>query len=294
MVKIGNIENSIGKINFIATRDNRISFDRLWIAHLSIALNLIGNKKAALLAWLIKNRDGENCINKSLAQIAKESKVSFCTAQTSIKKLERCGYITRPNGLRGGVYKLSHKLICKGGAERMTILIDYRKTQTAETPQGVENQKNFEQQQEPQSHETPYCAQESQNLNNPPRPSQTPQTTQSVENIATAQKLAEMPETPSPAQKQEVSQTPCSNNQNRWIDYASTLYARNSEVRFNQNIWLDYIRTRDDLDEDRINTLFKATLKLQELGVNVNERLNKAKEKGWRRIIFESDQQSSI
>lgn len=108
----------------IDTRGTDINFEKVWVAHILMALEEIGNKKMKVLETLINNRDGENKVVLTQRKIAELSKASLVTVSTTMKALIKANFIKR---LASGVYQISPNVMFKGSHNRrMYILLKYQ------------------------------------------------------------------------------------------------------------------------------------------------------------------------
>ncbi len=102
-----------------------INFEKVWIAHILMALEEIGNKKIKVLEILIKNRDSGNKVLLTQRQIARLSKASLVTVNITMKALLRAKFIKR---MGSGVYQISPNVMFKGSHDRrMYMLLKYQR-----------------------------------------------------------------------------------------------------------------------------------------------------------------------
>jgi DNA-binding Lrp family transcriptional regulator len=100
------------------------NFVKIWLAHLLMGLEELGNKKIKVLIYLLENRIvSHNIIAKTLQEIATETGVSYPTVSETIHILERRNLIKR----KTGVIYLSPSMIFKGSHDnRMRIMYEFR------------------------------------------------------------------------------------------------------------------------------------------------------------------------
>jgi DNA-binding Lrp family transcriptional regulator len=100
------------------------NFEKIWLAHLLVGLEELGNKKIRILSYLFRNRIvSHNIVTKTLQEIATETGISYPTVHDTIKILEKNGLITRKTGI---IY-LAPSMIFRGTHDnRMRILFEFR------------------------------------------------------------------------------------------------------------------------------------------------------------------------
>jgi Fe2+ or Zn2+ uptake regulation protein len=100
------------------------NFEKIWLAHILVGLEELGNKKIKILSYLFKNRIiSHNIVTKTLQEIATETGISYPTVHDTIKILERNGLIKRKTGI---IY-LAPSMIFRGTHDnRMRIMFEFR------------------------------------------------------------------------------------------------------------------------------------------------------------------------
>lgn len=110
--------------NEIDMRGTDINFEKVWVAHILMALEEIGNKKMKVLEVLIRNRDAENKIVLTQRKIAELSKSSLVTVSVTMRALLKAKFIIQ---IAPGVYQISPNVIFKGSHNRrMYVLLKYQ------------------------------------------------------------------------------------------------------------------------------------------------------------------------
>jgi DNA-binding transcriptional ArsR family regulator len=109
------------------------NFEKIWLAHVLMSLNEIGNKKIQILGYLFKNRIvSHNIVPKTVQDIANEMGISYPTVLETIKILEKNGLIKRKTGK---IY-LDPGMIFKGTHDnRMRIMFEFRNINTTQEPE---------------------------------------------------------------------------------------------------------------------------------------------------------------
>lgn len=75
-------------------------FHEIWIGHLSLALNIVGNVKTKILSYLLKNTTAtNNMIIKTQKEVAKELDVSRVSVNQTIKILENANILRKKTGV---------------------------------------------------------------------------------------------------------------------------------------------------------------------------------------------------
>lgn len=114
--------------NVIEEKDQDFNFEKIWMGHLLNSLDIIGNKKMAVLKWLLANKDSENKIIGTQRYISESTKVSLPVVNETLKALTKIDAIRK---VQTGVFMLNPELVFKGGhSKRMNILLRYTKIET--------------------------------------------------------------------------------------------------------------------------------------------------------------------
>jgi DNA-binding Lrp family transcriptional regulator len=103
----------------ITTKVPRGKFEVVYCSQLFDIMRELGNRKIEVLAWLLDNKDGNNCINETNTQIARSVGVSRPTVIDTLAVLSDAGLITRKNS----VIMVSPNLIIKGNQIREAFLM---------------------------------------------------------------------------------------------------------------------------------------------------------------------------
>lgn len=98
-------------------------FSKLWIDAMMLALGITGSGKAAVIGYLLKNRDPNNRVHGSFIEIAEAAKTGRATVARTMKALQKAGLVERE---RDGVYVVSPSWIWNGGHQRrLTVLMEF-------------------------------------------------------------------------------------------------------------------------------------------------------------------------
>lgn len=92
----------------------RGGFEIAYLASICDILDKLGNKKIKVLQYLLKNKDGQNCLNITQAELCAKVGCSRQIVYETIKMLTDAGALTK----KGTVYRLSPRVIVKGDAQR--------------------------------------------------------------------------------------------------------------------------------------------------------------------------------
>lgn len=120
---INSTTGEVKEFNVISIEDSDANFEKIWLSHILMAIDEVGNAKMKILNYLIKNRyRGNNTLIKTVRQIAKDTGVSYQTVSVTLQILEKHKIISR----KTGSLILNPDVIFKGGHKhRMNILIEY-------------------------------------------------------------------------------------------------------------------------------------------------------------------------
>lgn len=118
-----NTTGEVKEFNVISVEDCDANFQKIWLSHILMAIDEIGNAKMQILAYLLKTRyPGNNTLIKTVREIAKETKTSVPTVVKTLQALEEHKIISR----KSGSIILNPDVIFKGGHKhRMNVLIEY-------------------------------------------------------------------------------------------------------------------------------------------------------------------------
>ena len=97
----------------------RGKFEVTYTAELFGLLEKLGNKKIEVFSYLLDKKDGNNCINTTIRNIAEDTHTSLQTVQSTINILRDSGLIAR----KGSVYMISPNLMVKGNQVREAWLM---------------------------------------------------------------------------------------------------------------------------------------------------------------------------
>lgn len=109
----------------IVTTPTDCDFDKIWVAQLALAVELVGGAAVRVLTQLIKSRNCDNLVILSQREIAEAAGVDKATVNRTIKLLIGKRIVVQ---IRGGVYQLSPGMIWRGTHDkRMRVLVEYER-----------------------------------------------------------------------------------------------------------------------------------------------------------------------
>lgn len=97
----------------------RGGFEIAYMSALFDIFDQLGNQKMKVLKYLLKNKDGMNCLNISQRQLANETGVCLTTVNSTMKLLKEAGVITQ----KGSVIRLSARVFVKGDAKKEAYIM---------------------------------------------------------------------------------------------------------------------------------------------------------------------------
>lgn len=97
----------------------RGGFEIAYMSALFDIFDQLGNQKMKVLKYLLKNKDGMNCLNISQRQLATETGVGLTTVNATMKLLKEAGVITQ----KGSVIRLSARVFVKGDAKKEAYIM---------------------------------------------------------------------------------------------------------------------------------------------------------------------------
>lgn len=86
-------------------------WDKVWAQSLADLLDLSGESRTKIIAYLIRKKDGKNVILATIRRIAEETEVSTKTVNRTLLKLEEAKFIIR---LQNGAIMFSPHIIQPG------------------------------------------------------------------------------------------------------------------------------------------------------------------------------------
>jgi len=114
------------KTQVIEIEERDANFHKIWLNHIIMSLDLIGNQKTRLALWLTENMEFNNMIIMTYEKMAKGSGISIETVKITIPLLIEGGFLIR---IHAGAYQINPDVIFKGeGDTRMNILLKYNKS----------------------------------------------------------------------------------------------------------------------------------------------------------------------
>lgn len=118
-----NATGEVKEFNVLSVEDCDANFQKVWLSHILMAIDEIGNAKMQILTYLLKERyPGNNTLTKTVREIAKATGISTPTITRTLRSLEEHKIIKR----KTGVIILNPDVIFKGQHKhRMNILIEY-------------------------------------------------------------------------------------------------------------------------------------------------------------------------
>jgi len=140
-VKVGTQEitdaktGEIKTINVMEIRQTDFNWNKVWLGHLLDALDVIGNKKIAVMNYLLEIRDIKtNQVFVTQRMVCSKLGTSLQTVSSTFKALQSAKVLKKE---RNGVYILNPEIIWKGDTEgRMDILLTYKKITQVEQKKG--------------------------------------------------------------------------------------------------------------------------------------------------------------
>lgn len=108
----------------ISIEDKDANFHKIWLEHIVLSLEIVGNQKMRFVFWLIEQMTPDNLIPMTFRQMALGSGCSLDTVRRVVPALISSDFLVRINQ---GVYRVNPDLIFKGGSKyRMNVLMQYQ------------------------------------------------------------------------------------------------------------------------------------------------------------------------
>jgi len=109
-------------LDSLVSSDKPDRWDKVYTKNLARMLDVIGDEKTRVLAYLIKRKDNFNGINTTMKEIHETTGVSMATVGRVMKMLQKHDYIHK---VRNGKWRLSPRIICNGSLNIGMATINY-------------------------------------------------------------------------------------------------------------------------------------------------------------------------
>ena len=118
----------------VIVEERDANFNKIWLGHILLALDTVGNKKIKVMMWIVSNRNRDNMIIGTQREIAKKCEVSVPVVNEAINLLIDIDFMVK--GEIQGVYIINPNAIFEGGkSNRMNILFKYEETRSVKQTQ---------------------------------------------------------------------------------------------------------------------------------------------------------------
>lgn len=112
------------EVQTVQIEDRDANFYKIWLQHIILSLDIIGNTKTKFVFWLLDQMRADNLIPMTYEQMAKKSGYSYETIKRTMPLLIESNFLIRINH---GVYQVNPDVIFKGDTQsRLNILLQYR------------------------------------------------------------------------------------------------------------------------------------------------------------------------
>lgn len=115
----GEIIGDIKVVDVIVKEVPRTGFAITYLSSIINLIDSIGNKKMAVVKYILKNMDSNNILLQTVREVSEGCNCSVQTVQDTLKLLENAGIIAR----KTGAIMLSPKLVHKGNARKERFLM---------------------------------------------------------------------------------------------------------------------------------------------------------------------------
>lgn len=113
------LDAEVKKMDVVIKEVPRQGFAITYLSSIVQMIDAIGNKKMAVVKYILEHMDSNNKLNETTLEIAEHCNVSRVTVSETLKTLEQAGVIARKVGL----IMLSPRLMHKGNAQRERFLL---------------------------------------------------------------------------------------------------------------------------------------------------------------------------
>ena len=127
---------ALEQVQTIRVEDRDANFYKIWLHHLVMSLELIGNTKIKFVFWLLEQMRSDNLILMTYEHMAKRSGFAIPTIKRTMPLLIASEFLIR---IGQGIYQVNPDIIFKGDTQnRFNILLQYSK-QSEENDSNDEN-----------------------------------------------------------------------------------------------------------------------------------------------------------
>jgi len=98
-------------LDIIESSDRPERWDKVYTKQLARMLELVGDERMKVIAYLIKRKDQYNGVNTTTKEISESTGVSMATVNRVMKKMQDHDYLHK---VRNGKWRLSPRIICNG------------------------------------------------------------------------------------------------------------------------------------------------------------------------------------
>lgn len=97
-------------------------WDKVYSKNLARMLDMVGDEKMKVVAFMIRKKDTMNLISATMREISEDTGVSLTTVNKVLKIMQKGDFIHK---IRGGKWRLSPRVICGGKQSVGMATINY-------------------------------------------------------------------------------------------------------------------------------------------------------------------------
>lgn len=113
------VDAEVKKMDVLIKEVPRQGFAITYLSSIIQMIDAVGNKKMAVVKYILSNMDSNNKLSETAVEISKNTGISRVTVTATLRLLEQVGVIAR----KPGTIMLSPKLVHKGNAQRERYLL---------------------------------------------------------------------------------------------------------------------------------------------------------------------------
>jgi len=111
------------EMQVVRIEERDANFHKIWLQHVIMSLDIIGNVKMKFAFWLLEHMTADNLIAMTYEQMARRSGYSYETIKRTMPLLVESDFLIRINK---GAYQVNPNVIFKGHTDhRMNVLLQY-------------------------------------------------------------------------------------------------------------------------------------------------------------------------
>ena len=109
-------------LDLVHGSDKPDRWDKVYTKNLARMLDILGDEKMKVIAYLLRRKDQFNAVNTTTKEISESTGVSMATVNRVMKKMQDHDYLHK---VRNGKWRLSPRIVCNGSNSIGMATINY-------------------------------------------------------------------------------------------------------------------------------------------------------------------------